>query len=261
MTPLISTSALIGSVEVAPDHLANLTHHQVFGYLVGGSDTTATTLAWFCKYIADNPRVQSKLRAALREAHVEAVAERRNPSVLEITKTTVPYLDAVVEETLRLAGTAPIVGRDAIVDTTILGYPIPKGTLVLFMTKGPGVALPPITGGLDESQRSASSRATKGEWNPHDVELYRPERWIVTNPETGEAEFNAAAGPMMAFGGGPRGCFGQRLANLELRIVVTMLLWTFEFLQVTDELNSYEGMDTITTVPKMANVKLQKAQW
>jgi len=256
-----STGAIEVSATFCIPLRVELTRQQAFGYLVGGSDTTATTLAWFCKYIGDHPRVQSKLRAALRQTHADAAAERRNPNVLEITKTSVPYLDAVVEETLRLAGTAAITGRDAIVDTTVLGHPIPKGTLVLFMIKGPGTALPRITGGLDESRRSASSKPTTGNWDPEEIELYQPERWIVANAETGEEEFDPSAGPMMAFGGGPRGCFGRRLAYLELRIAVTMLLWNFEFLKVSDELNSYEALDRITTLPKMANIKLRRAQW
>jgi cytochrome P450 len=204
--------------------------------------------------------VQTKLRTILRAAHAAAAAEGRLPTVVEITKTSIPYLDAVIEEVLRHAGTAPMTGRDAMVDTTLLGHHIPKGTLVLFMTKGPGIGLPPITNGLDESTRNSSSRAMKGDWGA-DVTEFRPERWIVEDKETGEEAFDAAAGPMMAFGAGPRGCFGRRLAYLELHIVVTMLLWNFEFGKVLDEMNSYEALDLITTLPHEANIKLRRAEW
>jgi cytochrome P450 len=243
---------------------------QLFGYLVGGSDTTATTFAWFCKYISDHQSAQSTLRAALRSAHSTAASERRAPNVKEIISASVPYLDATMEEVLRCAGTVPFVPRDAVVDTTLLGHHVPKGTLILFINQGPGIVTPPISQKVPEEVRSASSRAhadVRGEWDATDIGAFKPERWLVPVPAEegsksgGKESFNPAAGPHMAFGAGPRGCFGRRLAYLELRILFTMLIWTFEFQQPPEALRNYEALDSMTTLPKMAYVKLRRVEW
>jgi len=248
-----------------PNFHSRKLYDELFGYLVGGSDTTATTFTWFCKFIADNPSAQSTLRAALRAAHGTAASERRAPNLEEITSTSVPYLDATMEELLRCAGTVPFVPRDAIVDTTLLGHRIPKGTLVLFINQGPGIVSPPVGQQVPEELRSESSRAhadVRGAWDAAGISSFMPERWLVPAPEgakgVGKESFNPAAGPHMAFGAGPRGCFGRRLAYLELRILFTMLIWNFEFLPLPEALRSYEGLDGVTTLPKMAYVKLRR---
>lgn len=69
------------------------------------------------------------------------------------------------------------------------------------------------------------------------MHLFRPERWLV--PKEGndrELDFDANAAPQIAFGMGPRSCWGRRFAYLELRMVVTMIIWNFDLLPVSPEL-------------------------
>ncbi|KAI1183643.1 cytochrome P450 [Nemania serpens] len=232
-------------------------HDELFGYIIAGHDTSSTALSWMVKNVADYPEVQTRLRSALRTAYSAAYAEGRQPNVVELWKTHVPYLDAVLEESLRYNGPIPITLREAAVDTELLGHKVPKGTIVFMPTDGPGYQSPPIP--VAESTRSPSSREKMrcGAWDPSDMHLFKPERWLKTD-EDGNVVYDAQSGPMLAFSLGPRGCFGRRLAYLETRIVLALLVWNFEFHKLSDELNSRDSYDTITNNPRQCYVSLSE---
>ncbi|KAL2877024.1 hypothetical protein SGCOL_007644 [Colletotrichum sp. CLE4] len=237
-------------------------HSEAFGFLLAGHETTATTFGWGIKYLTDNPEAQTHLREALRQHLPDAVKERRNPTHEEIIKATIPYLDATIEEILRFAGTTSVTDREAMQDTTILGHHIPKGTNVMMVTIGKSILKP--TFDIPDSLRSktaldASHRIRSWEASPYPVEDFKPERWLVKSDEDpGHRVYDATAGPQMAFGLGPRACFGRRLAYLELRMFTTMLIWNFDFLQCPPELSDYRGYDGLTVKPRHCYVKLSK---
>lgn len=213
--------------------------------------------------MAATPRVQAILRARLRSGFTAAAAERRNPTAEEIASAQIPYLDAFIEEMLRIACILPGVPRMATTDTTILGYPVAKGTNVWLLQTGPGYMEPPIP--VPELRRARTSLESKleiGAWNPDPVEMkqFLPERWLVQT-DGGQETFNAQAGPSLHFGLGPRGCFGRRLAQLNLRIIVVMIVWNFDFLECPPELSSFRGYDKIIAQPVQSYVRLAKAKW
>lgn len=127
------------------------------------------------------------------------------------------------------------------------------------MGNGPSVFSPafPIT----DSLRSASGRGAKnrvGAWNADDITEFKPERWLVE--EDGKKVFDAAAGPLLAFGLGPRGCYGRRLAYLELRLVLLLIIWNFELEKCPVKLSGYEAVDKLTHTPQQCFVRLRKVQ-
>jgi cytochrome P450 len=228
---------------------------ETLGFIVAGHDTTSTTLCWGVKLLADHPKVQRRVRDDLQAAFPEAKAERRLPSVSEITKASVPYLEATMEEILRVGNTVPIVDRDAIQDTTILGHFVPKGTHVFFLNTGPSFLEPAFD--IDESLRSPQARDSKvGAWAAEDIAVFKPERWLGI--ENGREVFNSQAGPINSFGLGLRGCYGRRLAYLELRLLLTVLLWKFEFQSCPESLSSYDAVDGVVHGPKKCYVRLSK---
>lgn len=236
--------------------LLTVQNQKVFGVVVAGHDTTSTTMCWGVKLLADNPDKQTALRGALRAAFADALAENRSPSVTEISGARIPYLDAAMEEILRCGGATPMVDREAIADTQLLGHRIPKGTVVLCLSRGPGMLKPALE--VDEAARSASSRAAKARaWDDADIGLFRPERWLVESASAqGGAEFDQQAGPQLAFGLGTRGCFGRRLAYLELRIILTLIVWNFELLPCPEKLSGYGAREGLTYKPKDCYVRL-----
>lgn len=206
---------------------------ELFVMLVGGHDSTANAMTWFLRFMESNQGVQSELRAALRAAFPGP----KPPTVTEIIQAEIPYLDGACEEGLRLAGTAKANLRQAVVDTEILGYRIPKGTeifLNLHINRQPAP--------VDEAKRSRSSQdaASKrgdGFEGPagRDLGRFEPKRWLVKN-ESGQDVFNPYALTNLAFGGGYRGCFGESFyrpwffdALLRSHQVAVWLRWNIVF--------------------------------
>lgn len=226
--------------------------------MIGGHDTTSTTTLWGLKYLADSQTVQSNLRAALYQSHVAARAEGRLPSSYEITHTQIPYLEAVIEEMLRLPGTLPILDRQATQDTQILGHHVPKDTIVMIINRGPSITEPAFE--ITESCRSETCQRSKHvhgsrEWEPEGMDRFIPERWLKVDDQ-GSIIFDSSAGPTLPFGLGTRGCFGRKLAYLELRIMFTLLIWRFHLRKCPEGLSGYEATDTLTHKPRNCYVKL-----
>lgn len=173
-----------------------------------GHDSTANALAWFFKFMAAYPVVQNELRTALNSGFLDS----KLPSATDILDTDIPYLEATCEESFRLAGTSKGNVRQALVDTEILGYKIPKGAEVLLNYHINHAPLP-----VDVSQRSLSSQHARSKHGDcflgeagRDLTVFEPARWLVKDERMGGAKFNAYALPSLAFGGGYRGCFGER---------------------------------------------------
>ncbi|KAL6365870.1 hypothetical protein LRP88_00449 [Fusarium phalaenopsidis] len=213
--------------------------------------------------VIQSERAQSLLRKALYEAYPEAAAENRVPTLAEITKNQhVAYLDAVIEESLRYSRPAAITLRQAMVDTQILGVHIPKGTTVGMMASGPGFMTPSIE--VDYSKRSANSKAHRKKvpaFDNSNITEFLPERWLRTQKtESGEEQtvFDPNSGPAQAFGLGPRGCFGKKLAYIELRIFFTMIFWEFKMNPIKPELRKQDESVALTRSPKYVYLSLEK---
>jgi cytochrome P450 len=231
--------------------------------VIAGHDTTATTALWGLKLLTDNPSAQTRLRKALHAAYPDALSQDRAPSAQEIISTPIPYMDATLEEILRVGCPGGVVVRDATEDTIVLGHHIPKGTHVHLFLGSHGIREPAFK--IDESLRSPTAQQAgkdgKGlrTWDDADVGAFKPERWLVpaTNAtpdahagavldggrksnaeltdddyaDNARWEYDSAAGPNIPFGLGQRGCFGRRLAYLSERLLFTLIIWHFELLK------------------------------
>ncbi|CAK4001931.1 cytochrome P450 monooxygenase [Lecanosticta acicola] len=256
----------------APDYLHGPIRDELLGYIIAGHDSSTSALAWALKYLTTDTRVQHALRQHLRAVHAAAWREARSPTVAEITSTRAPYLDAVVQEVFRCAYTTPFTLREATRDTQIMGHFVPKGTTVWFSTAGPSFTRPAIEGdtkadGSNSHPRNPAALADKQRvpaWPREDVALFRPERWLRPDPGPSDppdstyshVEFNGSAGPMMAFGSGPRGCCGKRLIYLSMRILVTLVLWDFDLLPCPTRLSSDESDHGTASHPKQCYLRL-----
>lgn len=246
----------------APQHDSASAKDEMFGFLIAGHDTTATTLMWAVKHMTESPGVQRKLRAVLQGAF-GAGGDGGVPTAEQISTANIPYLDAVVEEMARCAVTTPAATRRAVRDTTLLGHTIPKGVDVFMMANGPGYRAPnTLNESIPEHARSASSRANKDRavppWDPEDITTFKPERWIKTDGRGAEV-FDVHSGPVLQFGGGLRGCFGKKMAYLEMKIFIALLVWTFDLETVPEKLGGFEAFDSLTHKPKQCYVVLKEA--
>jgi len=245
----------------APEYQSTMIKDELFGLLVAAHDTTSTTLSWALKFLTAHQSVQTKLRVHLHSSLAAAHSESRIPSALEIAACQDPYLDAVIEEILRCSGTAAIVSRTSLVDTLVLGNVIPKGTSLYFVSTGGGVLEPahriPTT--LRSAQYRAACGGKTGTWDARTIRDFDPGRWLVADAESGAEVFDAQAGPHLAFGGGLRGCFGRKMAYLEVKMAVVLVLWEFRLREVEGGYGGWEASDQLTHNPVQCYVRLEKA--
>ncbi|KAJ4396553.1 hypothetical protein N0V93_000773 [Gnomoniopsis smithogilvyi] len=235
---------------------------EFFGFMIAGHDTSATALAWGVKLLADHPESQEELRRKLRAALPDAAREKRAPAYAELAAMHVPYLNAVVEEVLRYANTIAFVVRRAQIDTLVLGRHIPKGTDVFLMANGAGYLEPSMP--VADSERSPGARGSKaltGKWDDADIGMFRPERWLKTQENTGADVFDPVAGPTLAFGLGPRGCFGKRLAVQSLKLQFALLIWHLNLLKCPEDLSGYNAVQRFAREPTHCYVRLTRASF
>ncbi|KAF7194896.1 Cytochrome P450 monooxygenase [Pseudocercospora fuligena] len=231
---------------------------ELFGFLLGGFETTSTAITWILKFLTQDQAAQTKLRSALRSQYKRAVEAGDSPTISEISATNIPYLEAVMDEGGRVGLTALASIRVATEDTQLMGYPVPKGTDVFFINNGPSVVMPSLkSSGEKRSKGGPASREKLGSWDDEDIQIFKPERWLFRNEKTGEVEFNSLAGPSHPFGGGPRGCFGKKWAQLEMRVILTLMFFHFELLPTPEKYSSMAAIDGITHRPATCYVRLK----
>ena len=93
---------------------------DMYGFIIAGYETTAVSLTWAVIEIARDPRVLAKLQLEVDAIDKSVRFDHQNSS-------TMPYLQATINETLRLRPVAITVGRAAEVDMKYKEYIIPKG--------------------------------------------------------------------------------------------------------------------------------------
>jgi cytochrome P450 len=206
--------------------------------------------------------VQTKLRSTLRSTFATAHSSKRAPNAQEIATSQIHYLDACIEEILRVATTGSLVSRTAMQDAVVLGQVIPKGTMIMCAGAGAGILEPTFP--IDEKLRSQyyhkAGGGKIGAWDTATMQDFLPERWLVHDKNSNEMVFDGSAGPHVSFGGGLRGCYGKKMAYLELRMAIVLALWHFELKEVPEEYASFEGMDGLTHSPIQCYVRLAKAE-
>ncbi|KAL7414525.1 cytochrome P450 [Mrakia frigida] len=207
---------------------------EVMNFLIAGEETTASTLRWLVRYLAEDtgPEIQRRLRKELMEA-LPTFGEQ-DPTFDEIQQLDAPYFEAIIQELLRLSSTVSVSYRKTLCPTTILGHPVPTNTEVLMLIGFLG-------------------RTTgEGGWK-EDASKFRPERWLDE-----EGRFDSKAGPSLPFSLGPRSCFGWKLATLELKLFLVQLNAAFFLDSVPKELRDSRAREIVTRRPEQCFVRLRK---
>ncbi|KAJ7862214.1 cytochrome P450 [Mycena leptocephala] len=233
--------------------VAALTESEIIDELttfaLGGSETTPTTMQWALKILCKHPDVQRTLYSELLEK-LPAITTR-TPTYAEISdETNLPYLFAVLYEVLRCSRTVAVVTRLATRDTVLLGYPIPKGTEVLFpIGTMQQLESDASKNGLDSVRSSSSKGGRKtGYWSASDVHLFNPDRWLRQ-----DGSFDANAGPWLPFSTGFRGCFGAKLAASILCVSPSHVNFFFDALP--EELNTWQSREALTSHPAQCYIR------
>ncbi|QBZ61995.1 hypothetical protein PoMZ_10869 [Pyricularia oryzae] len=168
--------------------------------IVAGSETTATALTSGTYFVLSNPDVYARLRAELDAAF----ASEADITLQSTQRSHLPYLHAVVDETLRMFPPGPGAFPRVVPDggRTILGRFIPGG-----MTVG--------------MHHLSVGRSRENYVLPNE---FHPERWLAEDKRF-DLDRKAAS---QAFSFGPRNCIGKNLALAELRLILARMFWNFD---------------------------------
>ncbi|KAE8365303.1 cytochrome P450 [Aspergillus caelatus] len=184
------------------DPKRNLERYEIDGncavLVVAGSETTTAALSSTMYYLTQNPEAKAKVTKEIRSSFSSA------DEITTISVNQLKYLPACFTEAMRKLPPAPAVFTRRVPKegAYIAGNWIPGGTHV----------------GMCHFATDNSSLNFK------DPQKYIPERWLG-DPEY-EDDRRAA---MQVFSVGPRNCIGQNLARLELRLLLSRVIWEFDW--------------------------------
>jgi cytochrome P450 family 110 len=172
---------------VSDEHICN----ELLSVLTAGQMTTAVALAWALYELGRHPEITTRLRAEL-----DAAGSEPDPSLI---LTSMPYLDAIVKETIRLHPILSECARIPMEPVQIRGRTVqPWQALVV----------------------SIVSIHHNPETYP-EPDTFRPERFLERKYSIYE---------FLPFGGGHRRCMGAGLAEYTLRLALAEAVthWDFE---------------------------------
>ncbi|GMH09461.1 hypothetical protein Nepgr_011302 [Nepenthes gracilis] len=171
--------------------------HLLLDLFAAGTETTSSTIEWVMTELLRNP---NELKRAQLE--LEEVLGKNNP-MEEEDIGRLPYLQAIIKETLRLHPPLPfLVPRKVITDVEFCGYIIPKNARILVnvwaMGRDPNI------------------------WEKAD--LFDPKRFLGSHINFKGNDFE-----LIPFGTGRRICPGLQLASRMLHLIVGSLIHSFNW--------------------------------
>ncbi|KAL3739372.1 hypothetical protein ACJRO7_020739 [Eucalyptus globulus] len=203
-----------------------LSRHEIKSLLldlfIAGVDTSTSSLEWAMAELLHNPE-----KIALAHEELDRVISGDGGTLQEPDITRLPYLQAIVKETLRLHPPVPfLIPHKAESDVEIGGFRLPRHAQVLVnvwaMGRDPGI------------------------WsNPNS---FMPERFLG-----GEIDFKGRDFELIPFGTGRRICPGMPLAYRMVHLILASLLRSFDW--KLEEGVTPEEMDTT----EKFGITLQKA--
>ncbi|CAI9629299.1 unnamed protein product [Alternaria burnsii] len=173
--------------------------------MFAGSDTTAISLRAIFYNLIRNPDKLAKLRAEFDELDLRGRTAPGNALVAWGDVRELPYLSAVINESLRTHPAA--------------GLPLER------IVPAEGVQLGDvfIPGGTNIGCSAWTLHLDRDLWGD-DSEKWRPERWLEAS-EQKKAEMKNS---MFAFGAGSRTCIGKNVSYLEMYKLVPAVLRSFD---------------------------------
>ncbi|KAJ6103982.1 elymoclavine monooxygenase [Penicillium sp. IBT 18751x] len=203
---------------------------DAFNFLTAGTESTAYTLSATAFHILNNPHVFKKLRDEL-DASIEFIRDDFNAKQIQ----ALPYLGAVLKETMRLSTAVPgnlprLVPPEGV---TVRSVFLPGGTVV----------------------SSSHLSIIHNDTIFHDPYEFKPERWLGDEGKELEKWH-------IGFSRGPRRCIGSSLAYLELSCVTAYIFSRFKMTLFETNESSMQWVDRISARNKKdVQVMLLADRW
>ncbi|CAI7793105.1 unnamed protein product [Closterium sp. NIES-53] len=194
--------------------------------MMAGTDTTAKTVEWALAELAQHPDLLERLRAEVDEAYARSASAAAETGVaavggsdppVSLPVAEMPYVQAVIKETLRHHPVAPfLVPHMTTGSVTLRGYHIPPNTMI--QINGWALSHDPTV------------------WiNPHEFD---PSRFLgPAAPDVTGQNFS-----LLPFGSGRRGCLGTNLGlDLSARLLANFVC-RFDF-KLPEDVRAAGGLD------------------
>ncbi|OVA04816.1 Cytochrome P450 [Macleaya cordata] len=195
-------------LDISEDENAEmrLTRENIKAFILdifaAGTDTSAVTTEWALAELINNPIMFEKARGEIDSV----VGKNRLVEESDIPK--LPYLQAIVKETLRLHPTGPLIVRESTEDCKVQGYDIPAKTRLLVNVWAVG-------------------RDPKYWDNPLE---FQPERFMNEDGSSRSSlDVRGQHFHLIPFGSGRRGCPGTTLAMQVVQTTLAGIIQCFEW--------------------------------
>jgi len=166
---------------------------EVMTLVVAGHETTASTLAFAWYLIAEHPEVCARM-----QAEIDAVDEATLRTTGGTDRKTLPYVDRVVAEVLRMYPSGWLLSRRALEDLTVGKHQLAAGTQVFYC--------PYLL------------HYHRGYW--HEPQRFDPDRFTRKDEPSHRLAY-------LPFAAGPRRCVGEHMAATEMRVHLATMLRRF----------------------------------
>ncbi len=172
----------------------NVIRDEMYTLMLAGHETTAATMAWIVNRLVTRPDVMERARA-----EIFSVLDGKQLDASHVGK--MKYLEAVINETMRLDPVVPNIGRGLKRPMTIARCQLPAG-----VTIAPCIYLV----------------HRRPELWPNPTQ-FNPDRFL----ESRQTPYT-----FFPFGGGPRRCLGAAFATYQMKIVIAEMLSRVELKKV-----------------------------
>ncbi|OCH90422.1 cytochrome P450 [Obba rivulosa] len=243
--------------NASSDDADRLTDEELLGQvntiIFAGFETTTIAVCRMLYILASKLEVQAKLRSEVRKAKRDYAASQNLDKRWEDVDLPydvlmgLPFLDAVLRETLRVYPPTSLMSRTTRAATTLpLQFPVRS-------TSGAPITEISLSANTNVIISILASNHNKEVWG-EDADEWRPERWLTATGERirigedgdgvvrdgdvpaegapgnkGGVKYPGVYASMMTFLGGGRACIGFKFAEMEMKQILTTLLSAMHF--------------------------------
>ncbi|THU88028.1 cytochrome P450, partial [Dendrothele bispora CBS 962.96] len=221
---------------------------QMTTIILGGNETTASTMTWMLYELARHPEDQRRVREEILELRRRKRAAGQDEELNSNDYDSMEFFNAVIKETLRVYPIIVAFSRYTDRDDVIpLDEPVVSAN-------GEKLKEVPVGKGQRVHIDIAGYNKLKSVWGS-DTHLWNPERFLNIKKGTTLGVY----ANLLTFSAGVRACIGWRFALLEMQAILAGLLEKYEFTILEPEMEIYRAQ-AVFMVPMARGKEMEGPQ-